>query len=346
MRKSVTTLLVAWFMGFAQPVTAETGAADPLFQSNDILQASLEGPLLQLIKEKSKEDYLQGKFSVVDADGTTLEFDVKFRARGNFRHDNCDYPPIRLNFKKSETKGTLFDKQDKLKLVIHCNRRAEYQEIVLQEYLVYRIFNELTDASFRVRLLRITYGDPSENEQSPPRYAFLLEHKDRLSKRIGLDEFITPKGQLALFNPEILNLTSIFQYFIGNTDFSPIAGPPGSGCCHNYVLFKNPDTPVTAIPYDFDQSGFVDAPYANANPNFRLRSVRQRLYRGRCVNNAYVEKSIQKFRDKRDVVYAMINDQPGFEDKTRRNLIKFVDKFYQQIEKPKQVDDYILKRCI
>ena len=161
-----------------------------------------------------------------------------------------------------------------------------------------------------------------------------------------MDEFIVPAAQVALINAENLNLTSIFQYFIGNTDFSPVAGPPGSDCCHNYVLFKNLKTPITAIPYDFDQAGFVNAPYANPNPNFKLRSVKQRLYRGRCINNAYVEASIQKFRDKRDVIYALMEDQPGFSDKTRKNLAKFVDYFYEQIENPKKVESYFLKRCI
>ena len=76
--------------------------ADPLFQSDEILQVTIEGPLTTLIDEKSKEDYLDGFFRYTDADGSPVEFDVKLRARGNFRHANCDYPPVRLNFKKSQ----------------------------------------------------------------------------------------------------------------------------------------------------------------------------------------------------------------------------------------------------
>ena len=196
-------------------------------------------------------------------------------------------------------------------MVVHCNRRAEYQQIVLQEYLAYRILNTLTDQSFRVRLLSIVYDDPSDDKVTEPRHAFLIEHKDRLSKRLGLKEFVAPKTTVSAIDPELLNLTSVFQFFIGNTDFSPIAGAPGDDCCHNYVLFKNPDTLITAIPYDFDQAGLVDAPYANANPQFRLRTVKQRLYRGRCVNNQYLEGSIQRFRDHRDSIYALIATATG-----------------------------------
>jgi hypothetical protein len=331
---------------FAQAVHAESGEADPLFQSNEILQVTFEGPLTTLIDEKSKEDYLDGKFSVVDADGSTLELDVKFRARGNFRHDNCDYPPVRLNFRKSQTKDTLFDKQDKLKLVVHCSRRAEYHQIVLQEYLAYRIFNVLTELSMRVRLLRITYVDTMERGQSEPRYAFLIEHKDRTAKRISIKGLSVERTQIGLIDSEHLNLSSMFQFFIGNTDFSPVAGAPDDDCCHNYILFQNPGTKIIAIPYDFDQSGFVDAPYANANPKFKLRSVRQRLYRGRCFNNDYVEGSIQQFLDHRDEIYSLIATQSGFEEETREDLVKFVDKFYDLIAEPKRVERTIFKKCI
>jgi hypothetical protein len=346
MKISVTTAVLALILAATPVAFAQSDAADPLFQSHEILQATFEGPLMEFIDEKSKEKELKGIFSVVDTDGTKLEFDVKFRARGNFRHDNCDYPPIRLNFKKGQTKKTLFDKQDKLKLVVHCNRRAEYHQIVLQEYLAYRVLNTLTDLSFRVRLLQIVYSDPGEGEQSPPRYAFLIEHKDRLAHRIDLKEFKTQQGQVGLMHADQLNLTSIFQYFIGNTDFSPVAGPPDEGCCHNYVLFKGQGPNVTAIPYDFDQSGFVDAPYANPNPNFRIRSVKQRVYRGRCINNRLIDSSIQKFQDERDAIYELIAEQPGFEERTRKNLAKFVDRFYELVEDPKKVEKLITKKCL
>lgn len=339
MRFLICSILMASSLAFAEE-------ADPLFQSNEILQVTIEGPFDTLISEKSKEDYLDGHFRYTEADGTPVEFDLKFRARGNFRHENCAYPPVRLNFKTSQTKKTLFHKQDKLKLVVHCSRRAEFQQIVLQEYLAYRVLNTLTDLSMRVRLLEVTYIDTVKERQSEPRYAFLIEHKDRTAKRIDTKELVVKSTTVAQVNPEMLNLTSVFQYFIGNTDFSPIQGAPGSDCCHNYVLFQNPETSITPVPYDFDQSGFVDAPYANANPAFGLRTVKQRLYRGRCVNNSHVDASIQKFNDEKGAIYSLIEDQQEFSDRTRKNLISFVDKFYKLAEDPSSVQKTLKKKCI
>ena len=229
---------------------------------------------------------------------------------------------------------------------MHCSRSAKYEQIILQEYLAYRILNTLTDLSMRVRLLQVTYIDTDRQRQSEPRYAFLIEHKDRTAKRLELKPLAVKGTTVAAVNPELLNLTSVFQYFIGNTDFSPIAGPPGDDCCHNYILFQNPDTLITPIPYDFDQSGLVDAPYANPNPMFGLRTVRQRIYRGRCVNNSYVDASVQRFKDEQVAIYSLVEEQQGLTDKARKNLISYVDKFYEFIADPDKVEKTLLKRCV
>ena len=339
-------ILVALSLYAVAALAQSDDAADPLFQSNDILQVTIEGPLSTLIREKSKDDYLKGEFRFAPTDGDEITFDIKFKARGNFRHENCDYPPVRLNFKKSQTKHTLFDKQDKLKLVVHCSRRALYHQIVLQEYLAYRVLNTLTDASMRVRLLQVTYVDTESDLVSDPRYAFLIEDSERTAKRLGLKEHKVARSSVSQMQPEHLNLTSIFEYFIGNTDFSPVAGPPGEDCCHNYNLFRSKDNPIIAIPYDFDQSGFVDAPYANPNPTFRIRSVKQRVYRGRCVNNEHVQGSIEKFREHRDSFFALVAAQEGFVADTREDLVKFMNQFYEWIDDPKDVENKIIERCL
>jgi hypothetical protein len=134
---------------------------------------------------------------------------------------------------------------------------------------------------------------------------------------------------------------------IGNTDFSPIAGPPDDECCHNYVLFRKEATdPIFAIPYDFDQSGFVDAPYAVPAKPFRIRSVQQRVYRGRCVNNEFLAGSIQRFQDKRLEIYALINEQEGLTERTRNALTRYVDGFYKIIDSPSDLERYIADRCV
>ena len=143
-----------------------------------------------------------------------------------------------------------------------------------------------------------------------------------------------------------LNVTSVFEHLIGNTDFSPIAGAPYNERCHNYVLCSNDVDPIVGVPYDFNQSGFVDAPYAAPNPRLGIRSVEQRVYRGRFANNEYLGASLQAFRDKRARLYAVVNDQTELTKRIRKNLVKYLDSFYKLIDDPRDVEKKIYGKCI
>jgi hypothetical protein len=321
-------------------------AAGSLFQNDEALHVTISGPLTTLVRERAKDNYLRGQFSFSDLDGVRKTFDLRMRTRGNFRHRECDYPPILLNFKKSQLRDTLLDGQNKLKLVIHCHKSPRYEQTVLREFLAYRMLNVLTDLSFRVRLLRVSYVNDERDGAGQQRYAFLIEHKKRLAERVGLDNIAVERMSVGALQPDQLNLTSLFAYMIGNTDFSPIAGPPGSDCCHNYVLFDGTDGLIVPVTYDFDQSGFVDAPYARPDERFRIRSVRQRLYRGRCVNNEYLADSLEKFRNAKDDLYRLIRQQEGLEDRVRKALVRYVDDFYDIIDDPREVERRLIDKCI
>ena len=119
-------------------------------------------------------------------------------------------------------------------------------------------------------------------------------------------------------------------------------------CCHNYVLFGNDVDvdPLLAIPYDFDQSGFVDAPYAVAPEMLRIRSVRQRVYRGRCANNEQLEKSIKQFRDSRSEIYELIAAQEGLASGVHKSIVRYVDDFYEIIDDSRDVEKTIIDQCL
>ncbi len=319
---------------------------DPLFRDLEIIDVRIVAPLTTLVRERPTEDDLPGVFQYTATDSTRHEFDVQIRTRGHFRHNTCDFPPLWLNFKKSQTDDTLFDKQDRLKLVVHCDDSERYEQTVLREYLAYRFFSAITDLSFRVRLLRVTYVDNEERRDDQTRFAFLIEHKNRLAERFDMKDLKIERTTVGSIQPDLLNLTSVFQFFIGNTDFSPIAGAPGNECCHNYVLFGNDSDLLIAIPYDFDQSGLVDAPYASPSERLRIRSVRTRLYRGRCVNNAHVENSIGRFRDNRNALYALIDAQEELEPRVHKRIVRYIDDFYEIIDDPRDVERRIIDKCI
>jgi hypothetical protein len=343
-RKISTTFLLLLFLASAQARSAEGPGWDPLFTSDEVLEATLTAPLTTITKNRSVEEELPGTLRIGNRD-----YEVAVRARGRFRRDKdiCDFPPLRLNFKKSETKDTLLHGSDKVKLVTHCeDGSTRYDQYVIREYLAYRILNILTDDSFGARLLRITYVDSEGKRKDREHFGVLIEHRDRLAKRRSREYLEIPKTTVASLDPAHTNIVSLYQYLIGNTDFSPVQGSPGEPCCHNHVLFGNEGEPFVSIPYDFDQSGIVDAEHAGPNPRFNLRDVTQRLYRGRCVNNHLLPQTIDLFKAKRPEIEALITNLDGMAKNSRRKVLSYLDRFYKVIETPKSAERPLVKACL
>jgi hypothetical protein len=340
------------FLAFSLRVAAQTSdgpaAGTPLFSSHDVLEVRIEAPLRTLIRDRPEEEYLDGFFTYLSADGSEQKLDLKVRSRGKYRRQKktCTLPPIRLNFSKDQVKGTEFAGQDKLKLVTHCKSTSDrYEQMVLREYLAYRILQTLTDNSFGARLLHITYVDSEGKEETVVRYGFVIEDDDDIATRIGLDKLKMPSTNYDALNPRQTNLVAVFEYMIGNTDFSMIAGPANSDCCHNIVLYGEEGSPITPIPYDFDFAGLVNAPYAEPNPQFKLRNVRIRLYRGRCSNNQYLEDTFALFREKEAEIRAHISGMPGLTDGYAEEVTKYLDAFYETIGDESSVAKSIIREC-
>ncbi|HEX5787508.1 MAG TPA: hypothetical protein VFY03_04975 [Woeseiaceae bacterium] len=325
------------------------GDADPLFRSDEVLALHIAAPLTTLMEERPDEEELAGTARWNAADGSLVTVAVDIRTRGNYRRqrDVCPFAPLRLDFRKSEVEGTLFDAQDKLKLVTHCkNDSRRNQQFLLREYLVYRMFNTLSDLSYRVRLLEITWEnteDPRSNFVAP---GILIESDERLAKRVGLPPSTLERTTADTLDPAYTNLAAIFHYFIGNTDFSPMAGPAGDTCCHNSTLFGPDGGPYFPVPYDFDMSGMVNTDYASPNPRFGIRDVQTRLYRGRCAHIDYTAQSLALFREHEAELYAWIDYLDALASWPRKDMRGFMDKFFRTIGDPDDVQKQIVDRCV
>jgi hypothetical protein len=346
-------VLVTALLGFlAGTFTVFAHAAedvDPIFADKSILKVSLSAPIETIMEERSLTTERPGRFGLIGADGEIAEFDIAVRSRGNYRRrtDVCDFAPLRVNFKKSQTKDTLLHKQDKVKIVTHCKDNSDrYQQTMITEYLAYEILNLFTDLSYQARLLQISYTDTENPKWEMESYGVLLEHKDRLAKRIDQPELEITNVLVDDLNAEHMNLGSLFEYLIGNSDFSPIQGAPGENCCHNFVLFGTLFADLYSIPYDFDQTGIVRAPHAGANPSLGIRFVTQRVYRGRCANNELLPATIGRFQEQKDNIFMLINNQVELDNKNRKRVVKYIEDFYKVIDNPKAVQKQLVKKCI
>lgn len=352
MRTITSFCLVVFLVSAAAAQETKVRKPNPLFADESILEVRISAPFSTIMRERSTEDELPGQLLYTDAESGEVALDIGIRTRGRYRQQAriCPFAPLRLNFRKEQTKKTLFTRTNKVKLVTHCRDHSErYSQGVLKEYFAYRILNVLTDASFRVRLLRATYVDTASDKPDRVNYAFMIEHDERMAKRLDMKVSDERNTTIDSLDGSHTNLGSVFQYLIGNTDFSPILGAAGEPCCHNYVLLRPEDDHATSrlsVPYDFDMSGLVSAKHAKPNPRFKLRNVRQRLYRGRCANNEHLENTLQAFRDRRPDIEKLIVESAHMKNGTKKSLRKYIEDFYDLIDDPKAVNSRIVKKCI
>lgn len=324
-------------------------AAQPLFASEDTLVVRLEAPFRTLMRARSETEELEGTLTYADPSGAEHVLDVKLRTRGIFRRsaENCEFAPIRVNFRKNHVAGTVFAGQDKLKLVTHCENGSDtYEQYVLKEYLAYKIFNAMTDDSFRARLLHVTYVDSDRDGDSRTRYAFFIEDNDRLAERIGAEKVEIKQASYAQIEEKQAALVSVFEYLIGNTDFSMIGPDKGKDCCHNIELFSREPGVHIVIPYDFDFSGIVDARYATPHPSLRTRSVARRVYRGICNHNDVMEETVAQFRSRQASISQLPSTIDGMEERTRRQAEDYIAEFYEDIADAEAVDDNLVTECL
>lgn len=338
-------------LSFGTTANGETkaGKTAPLFTSQDTLNVTIRAPFTTVMKERFADEEHPATLTYDDPELGEVTVELGVRARGRFRRqpDTCKWAPLRLNFKKSTVKETVFAGSDKMKLVTHCRHGAvRYAQALQSEFLAYRILNLLTDNSFRVRMMRVTYVDTDKDDRERTAFAFIIEHKNQLAKRIGLEVNETSATEIRHLDGRHTNLTSLYQYLIGNTDFSPIRAAPGEPCCHNYVLFGAERGTILPIPYDFDMTGIVDAPHSAPSANFKIRNVRQRLYRGRCANNEYVPESVQAFIEQKQAIYDLVNQNELYKTGTRKDTLRFLNEFYATIENPTRVQARLVDECI
>jgi hypothetical protein len=216
-----------------------------------------------------------------------------------------------------------------------------YEQYVLQEFQLYRIYRLLTPASHAVRLLRMTYADSANGKVLATRYAFLEEEPNVLAARMSATQTKIKGAGPADLEPFQSALVGVFQYMIGNTDFA-------FGALHNAELIQLANGDYWPVVHDFDFSGAVNARYASVDPKLSVKKVRDRLYRGYCVPNEEYPKVFALFNAKKDSIYALYRDplgkllEPGIVNET----LKYFDEFYKTINNPRDAKDYIIDACL
>lgn len=322
---------------------------DPLFQDHSILKAVLTAPIAQTYAQRDSDVrlYFPGQWTFMNGDGEPHRLQVSIRIRGNFRRINCQLPPIRLNFKKSEVKGTLFKGQDKLKLVSPCQHGLESQQKLLLEYLAYRTYEILTDQSFGSRLIRLSYVDSDDKLKSWTDLAFVIEDEGDIADRLDLDEARVAANRFEDLDQPVTALLELFQLLIANNDYSLLKGPEGEYCCHNAVMYTREESADKRIPipYDFDMSGLVNAQYASPPKHVPIRLVRTRYYRGLCQPSEIMDDAVARMLSKKNEIIALYAEHPELSRMSRNRNLTYIKKFFAILEDKSAFEDVVLDRC-
>lgn len=261
-------------------------------------------------------------------DSNLVNEKVKLEVRGHFRRDNCHIPPLKIKF--TETENSVLHPLKELKLVSPCKPTNDYEQFLFKEFIVYKIYNLLTDKSFRVRLLEIDYRDSLKNESEFSKYAFLIEDIKELAKRHNCKVFKALKLHPENTDRSQMTLLTLFQYMIGNTDW-------GVSVNHNIKHIQPKDELAVkpfSIPYDFDFCGLVNTDYAIPDPQFNTDNIQERIYRGFARTPEELNEALEIFKQNKEAIYALINNFDLLNNRNKKSMISYLESFFILINKP------------
>jgi hypothetical protein len=312
------------FAALAMAAPRTLAAQTDFFHSRDVFVMTLRTDLRSLLRERDTANAPWHAATIRFAGpDSAVSVPLRVRTRGMFRLQHCDFPPIRLRFEQDSARGTPFSHLRRPKLATHCMDRTEFEQNLLQEYAIYRVLQLFTPLSHEIRLVRVTYEDAAGSVRPVTRYGFITEDPERLAER--LHAALVPSRGVAMRDllPGEAALLGLFQYFIANTDWSL----PG---LHNIEVLRMGDT-LHAVPYDFDWSGVIDARYARPDSRLRIRSVRERLFRGLCQPAEVLEPVLARFEALRDSIAAVYREVPDLDQRIIERSSRYHDEFFHEI---------------
>lgn len=298
---------------------------DGLFSSNEPLETKIAFSPKVLRKSNNDTLYFDTPLQY-KANGEWKEMEIGIRARGNFRRATCYYPPVKVDLKKKQTKETMFQGQKKLKLVLPCKKESDKNDNILKELMVYKLFELVTPYHFKTRRLTIEFTDQNKKKTSVETInGFFIEDDKKVAKRAEgkvFERYIHPMAMDS--DASIRN--ALFQYMIGNTDFSTAYQHNGKLL---YVGKK-----IVPLPYDFDMSGFINPSYAVVNETLGIKSIRDRKYRGFKRADEDFQKVREVFIAQKQAMYDIMKSYEADFDSQREfdEAYGYVESFFEIIE--------------
>lgn len=314
---------------------------DDFFLKEEPITLTLKFDIKAYQRTRISEEYQDAELIYQIDDTTHITHKVRLKTRGEYRKTFCTIPPFWLNIKKSDIPSNEMDKIRKVKIVTHCKNGDRYSDYLIKEYLVYKLYNLITPYSFNVRLIRMIYVDTGRNNKITENWAFALEPEKLLAERLDARRIENDRLAMATVNSEIIDRLALFQYMIGNADYS-ITGR------HNIKiirLYGNGPIGNIPIPYDFDYTGFVNTSYATPGENLGIESVRERYFLGPCRNIAVHQAVVEELKGHKQDLLDILEQCDYLSFRQKIDAVKYIESYFSEAEASKFIEWNLKSTC-
>jgi hypothetical protein len=340
LRRISTLLFLVPLFSFDIQAQAVPDGFEFFGEDQSIIEGKLSSDFKFLQKNKMNTSYQPAVFTMYRPNGDSIMLQVKIKSRGEFRKQECNFPPIKIKFDKEQFTNSTVSSFNKLKWITHCQSGKSQSDKVIEEYLIYKSYEYLTEFSFRSRLMKIEYVD-TENKKSPGvYYAFITENIDQVAERNDAIEQSGNRIHPEAADREISTIMPLAMYMIGFTDWSVLT-------LHNMKLIQLQNSirlPIP-VPYDFDYSGLIDPSYAVPPEFLGIEDVTQRVYRGFCRLDGEWEDARELFRQNEENILNLWRDNVQLSPRIQKSNLKYLEEFFEIIKDDKKFKRNIINNC-
>lgn len=318
---------------------ASTVAQESLFESNEIIDIKMAFSIKDLRSTTNDSTFTDEVVWVKSSDGEWEEMPIELRVRGNFRLNNCYYPPLRMKIKKKTRKGTMFEENKSIKLVFPCSRSKSAESYLAKEFMAYQLFEEVSEYIFETRMMRVTFIDEDKKDSEEVMLGFFLEDDDDVADRFD-GEIVDDKKILGTLLEDLPAVRhDFFQMMIGNTDFSGLFK-------HNSKTLMLPGEKLVPLAYDFDMTGLVNPPYAQVSNLVDIESVTERLYRGFCRKKEVFYTVRDEFLQKENRIFEVVSNYEQYLSSGQyRESVRYLEDFFNILKNDKAFEKQIVLAC-
>jgi hypothetical protein len=318
-----------------------------LFDSDTEIAVTVSAPFKRMFATKGGGAEGYGTLHYTDATGDRRTVTVRISTGRGMRSDYCQVPPLTLGLDAQEIAGTPFEGLGALYLTTHCRRGSQHAQYLHLEYLIYRMYRLVTEYAVAVRRLKVRYEYTEARQRAVDAHAYVIEDVNATAARLGMSRIEVQSHELRDIDLRNLAMLSIFQFMIGNTDWSALRPRPPEPCCHNAHVVANPDKGAKhfVIAFDFDQAGLINTRYATPSEILPIQSVRQRLYRGFCAEQPYLPEAIDALNRVRPQIESLFRDDPYLTKRSRNKALDYIAESYRIINTESTLQAEIVGSC-